>query len=108
MTPAVMPTAVAQTASACEPHRAFIEAQLRLRRNAVAIPTQDLVGLHGYPRIGLLPVFDNPGGEPLADQSQESRVAELQDTVCACGCQMKRIGQDVAERLDCWKPLRAA
>jgi len=45
--PAVTPTAVAPTASACEPHRAFIEAQLRLRRNAVAI-YQDLVDLHGY------------------------------------------------------------
>ena len=39
--------AVTPTASACEPHRAFIEAQLRLRRNAVAI-YQDLVDLHGY------------------------------------------------------------
>jgi transposase len=47
MTPAVTPRAVAPTASACEPHRAFIEAQLRLRRNAVAI-YQDLVDLHGY------------------------------------------------------------
>ena len=41
-------TAVAAaSASACEPHRAFIEAQLRLRRNAMAI-YQDLVDLHGY------------------------------------------------------------
>jgi transposase len=41
-------TAVAAaTASACEPHRAFIEAQLRLRRNAMAI-YQDLVDQHGY------------------------------------------------------------
>ena len=37
----------AATASACEPHRAFIEAQLRLRRNAMAI-YQDLVDGHGY------------------------------------------------------------
>ena len=44
---AVTPTTVAPTASACEPHRAFIEAQLRLRRNAVAI-YQDLVDRHGY------------------------------------------------------------
>ena len=44
---AVTPPAVAPTASACEPHRAFIEAQLRLRRNAVAI-YQDLVDLHSY------------------------------------------------------------
>ena len=35
------------TASACEPHRAFIEAQLRLRRNAMAI-YQDLVDQHGF------------------------------------------------------------
>ena len=35
------------TGSACEPHRAFIEAQLRLRRNAMAI-YQDLVDGHGY------------------------------------------------------------
>ena len=34
-------------ASACEPHRAFIEAQLRLRRNAMAI-YQDLVDQHGF------------------------------------------------------------
>jgi len=41
------PTSVGVTASACEPHRAFIEAQLRLRRNAMAI-YQDLVDQHGY------------------------------------------------------------
>ena len=35
------------TLSACEPHRAFIEAQLRLKRNAVAI-FQDLVDQFGY------------------------------------------------------------
>jgi hypothetical protein len=28
-----------------------------------------------HPHIGLLPVFDNSGGEPLADQSQDSHVA---------------------------------
>ena len=33
--------------SACEPHRAFIEAQLRLGRNATAI-YQDLVDQHGF------------------------------------------------------------
>lgn len=33
--------------SACEPHRAFIEAQLRLRRNFMAI-YQDLVDNHGF------------------------------------------------------------
>ncbi|SCC93374.1 Integrase catalytic region [Thiomonas sp. X19] len=36
------PTPVATTVSACEPHRTFIEAQLRLQRNATAI-YQDLV-----------------------------------------------------------------
>ena len=41
------PTSVAVTASACEPHRAFIEAQLRLRRNAMAI-YQDLVDQFGF------------------------------------------------------------
>jgi transposase len=41
------PTPVGLTASACEPHRAFIEAQLRLRRNAMAI-YQDLVDQHGF------------------------------------------------------------
>jgi transposase len=45
------PTAVtaiaAATMSACEPHRGFIEAQLRLRRNAVAI-YQDLVDQFGF------------------------------------------------------------
>ena len=41
------PTSAAVTASACEPHRAFIEAQLRLRRNAMAI-YQDLVDGHGF------------------------------------------------------------
>lgn len=39
--------AASASASACEPHRAFIEAQLRLRRNAMAI-YQDLVDCHGY------------------------------------------------------------
>jgi transposase len=33
--------------SLCEPHREFIKAQLRLRRNAMAI-FQDLVDLHGF------------------------------------------------------------
>jgi hypothetical protein len=33
--------------SLCEPHREFIEAQLRLKRNAMAI-YQDLVDQHGF------------------------------------------------------------
>jgi transposase len=41
--PAPLPTSV----SACEPHRAFIEAQLRLKRNFMAI-YQDLVDQHGF------------------------------------------------------------
>jgi len=41
--PAGEPTAT----SLCEPHREFIEAQLRLKRNAVAI-YQDLVDQHGF------------------------------------------------------------
>ena len=41
------PTSAVVTASACEPHRAFIEAQLRLRRNAMAV-YQDLVDRHGF------------------------------------------------------------
>lgn len=41
------PTSAVVTASACEPHRAFIEGQLRLRRNAMAI-YQDLVDRHGF------------------------------------------------------------
>jgi transposase len=45
--PAPAPAPAAATASACEPHRAFIEAQLRLRRNAMAI-YQDLVDRHGF------------------------------------------------------------
>jgi transposase len=36
------PASLAMTVSACEPHRAFIEGQVRLRRNATAI-YQDLV-----------------------------------------------------------------
>jgi hypothetical protein len=35
--PTSAPLVMTVTASACEPHRAFIEAQLRLRRNAMAI-----------------------------------------------------------------------
>jgi transposase len=45
--PTSVTVAAAVTASACEPHRAFIEAQLRLRRNAMAI-YQDLVDRHGF------------------------------------------------------------
>ena len=45
--PAPTPARPAQTVSACEPHRVFIEAQLRLRRNAMAI-YQDLVDQHGF------------------------------------------------------------
>jgi transposase len=41
------PTLVEQTVSACEPHRAFIEGQLRLKRNFMAI-YQDLVDSHGF------------------------------------------------------------
>jgi hypothetical protein len=40
------PAPQAVTPSACEPHREFIEAQVRLRRNAVAI-YQDLVDRFG-------------------------------------------------------------
>ena len=36
-----------QTVSACEPHRAFFEAQLRLKRNYTAI-YQDLVDTFGF------------------------------------------------------------
>ena len=46
--PAPQPSAqVKLTASICEPHRAFIEAQLRLKRNYMAI-YQDLVDKHGF------------------------------------------------------------
>ncbi|MBV9889720.1 MAG: IS21 family transposase, partial [Rhizobacter sp.] len=45
--PTVMRAVAAAAVSACEPHRGFIEAQLRLRRNAVAI-YQDLVDEHGF------------------------------------------------------------
>ena len=41
------PAVVRLTVSACEPHRAFIEAQLRLKRNYMAI-YQDLVDSHGF------------------------------------------------------------
>jgi len=41
------PAAAAVTVSNCEAHRVFIEAQLRLRRNATAI-YQDLVDSHGF------------------------------------------------------------
>jgi transposase len=43
-TPTKMPPT---SVSACEPHRAFIEAQLRLKRNFMAI-YQDLVDQHGF------------------------------------------------------------
>ena len=41
------PALVRHTVSACEPYRAFIEAQLRLKRNFMAI-YQDLVDKHGF------------------------------------------------------------
>jgi transposase len=41
------PAPVKLTTSNCEPHRAFIEAQLRFKRNYMAI-YQDLVDLHGF------------------------------------------------------------
>ena len=41
------PAGAQQTVSACEPYRAFIEAQLRLKRNFMAI-YQDLVDQHGF------------------------------------------------------------
>ena len=49
--PPTLPTAAVvvatSTTSKCEPHRAFIDAQLRLSRNAMAI-YQDLVDQHGF------------------------------------------------------------
>ena len=45
--PAPGPSRSPATISACEPHRGFIEAQLRLRRNAMSI-YQDLVDQYGF------------------------------------------------------------
>lgn len=45
--PASMLVVTPVATSLCEPHRAFIEAQLRLGRNATAI-YQDLVDAHGF------------------------------------------------------------
>ena len=45
--PPASPAAAAVSVSACEPHREFVEAQLRLRRNATAI-YQDLVDRYGF------------------------------------------------------------
>ena len=45
--PAAPSVSAPLTTSLCEPHREFIEAQLRLRRNATAI-YQDLVDQHGF------------------------------------------------------------
>ena len=45
--PATAPVGAAAATSLCEPHRAFIEAQLLLKRNAVA-SYQDLVDSHGF------------------------------------------------------------
>jgi len=43
----------------------------------------------------------NPKREPLPAHLPRRDVHhELENTACGCGCQMKRIGQDVAERLD--------
>lgn len=41
------PTPTTTSVSACEPHRAFVEAQLRLQRNAMAI-YQDLVDQYAF------------------------------------------------------------
>jgi transposase len=44
---------------------------------------------------------ETPKREPLPPHLPRRDVHhEPQNTACACGCQMKRIGQDVAERLD--------
>jgi transposase len=45
--PSASETATTITSSLCEPHREFIEAQLRLKRNATAI-YQDLVDQHSF------------------------------------------------------------
>jgi transposase len=47
VTPPWPPAPASAATSLCEPHRAFIDAQLRLRRNAMAI-YQDLVDQHGF------------------------------------------------------------
>lgn len=48
--PPASPQGAAWASSLCEPHRAFIEAQLRLSRNAVAI-YQELVDEHGFAAV---------------------------------------------------------
>lgn len=45
--PAFVPVAPVTVTSLCEPHRAFIEEQLRLGRNAMAV-YQELVDQHGF------------------------------------------------------------
>ncbi len=45
--PPALAATVPVASSLCEPHREFIEAQLHLKRNAVAI-LQDLVDTHGF------------------------------------------------------------
>jgi len=47
--PPPRPPAAGTSTSACEPYRAWIEAQVELGRNAVSI-FQDLVEMHGFPR----------------------------------------------------------
>jgi len=47
------------TPSACEPHRAFIEAQIALGRNAVSI-YQDLVEAHGFRIAGVTSMWNSP------------------------------------------------
>lgn len=47
ITPPWPPAPASVATSLCEPHREFIEAQLRLKRNAMAI-YQDLVDSHGF------------------------------------------------------------
>jgi transposase len=42
-----------------------------------------------------------PKRQPLPANLERREIHhEPQDTICTCGCQLKRIGQDVAERLD--------
>jgi hypothetical protein len=49
---------------------------------------------------------DRPRRKPLPEHLPRTQIRhEPEDTICGCGCAMKRIGEDVAEKLD-YQPRR--
>jgi transposase len=61
----------------------------------------DEIAQNGSPSVTVPPGKQQPKRQPLpANLPRREICHEPESTTCGCGCQMKRIGEDVAEKLD--------